>query len=1278
MKTKIKCLLVMLFVTTAIFAQIQLPDWSMFRPNTSGANADFTGGSPMVTPTSQLPVATDDAGNALLEYRATNSWYDCNNALQFYVVSAAGKTYIYDPAGVKYTHLGMPSLNHVATAGNEITIVPVPNSCGYKFHVIVGGCIIEIHIYTKQIFSVTSFSSGFIFNPVASKLEFPHAVKYTPAGYRVYFIYGFRTLNYKEVTFNAASFTITAGTPRNLMGTVGYGPSGMTFSDVFSEMEISPDGSLLLFADDAWLRVHDVNNLLWNWRTLFAPPNTPPPSPTQHLAGLEWASNSTRIFYTIYDPANPSRDGIYYRDYPVSSTYIFVPGSAAFSHSQIEMGRDGNLYVAKADGLWRINNSTGAVSSMSITPVGGPAPLISNEGNPAGVTNSSIYTLPDQIDGSLPSNGPTVCVTPPVTSPLFSITICEGQSAIMDASVLDAMLGGYGGFYIWNPDDGTSTNGSLVTVTPSASTNYNATFISNTGCVGIKNFQVNVIPGPLATHQDHHVCPNPGTVPLTSNCGPGETTEWYKGNMLVGTGPNYTVASFTGALDYTAVCKNSSGCIVSRVIHHIIIGNPPLVITNSPFVLCYGIGLTIANPLCNPGGSGSWESHPNLSLIPIGAFVETFVNGTYRYTCLDANGCPEFIYEYDIEVLPPLHTYTDIYVCQSAQVDLSNAAGGCNGVWKNDATQQTTPSIFTATVSGSYTSLCRGSNGCVTIKHVTVNVGTPPNDEYMATTICEGGALDLYGVFSATVSTVNCNWLDPNGNPVSNPSNFNPTLPGTYTSVCEDIYGCTFNRTLDLTITPAPVNSFGVQVCLGGTVDLSQYAPPGMNNCTYNLIIAYYPNGEPELVPISPSFPAELIGTKFYRITCTDANGCSYHTDIAVTIPPVPVTGVAVLACDGDEINLGDYIDQGLFDCSFNRIIAYDKHGNPVLQQIMPTFTADHTVPNTYRVICVDANGCIHYTDIELEVHPHVYHNLEINVDCGTILDWNNYPNPCTGAPDWGVDMGGGMIGYPNAGPIFSNMHLIGLNSSDPCCHATLTINVTPPVVKNISICTNGPFDIVAGVFDCDHEEYAFWTLNGVPFEFQNVIWEQGTYQIVCGCTITNLEVTFDPLCLYPDYECLLGGDAQLVSYCPNGGTPTWYLDGVYIGAGSTINVSAEGIYTCLCKDGSGNVLSSRAYIVHDCNPPRMANPSLNEVGPAQNMTVFPNPSTGVFNLTIDNFNGLPHTLEITDVLGRVIYRKENITTMPMEIDLSAESKGMFTVRVFNGETVYSSRIIVE
>ena len=71
--------------------------------------------------------------------------------------------------------------------------------------------------------------------------------------------------------------------------------------------------------------------------------------------------------------------------------------------------------------------------------------------------------------------------------------------------------------------------------------------------------------------------------------------------------------------------------------------------------------------------------------------------------------------------------------------------------------------------------------------------------------------------------------------------------------------------------------------------------------------------------------------------------------------------------------------------------------------------------------------------------------------------------------------------------------------------------------------------------------------------------------------------------------------------------------------------------------------------------------------------SIYPNPSTGKFNIAFSNQQQIT-SVEIYNLFGESVFQKQNTN----EIDLSSAAKGIYFVKVYAGEKIYTEKIIVE
>lgn len=77
-----------------------------------------------------------------------------------------------------------------------------------------------------------------------------------------------------------------------------------------------------------------------------------------------------------------------------------------------------------------------------------------------------------------------------------------------------------------------------------------------------------------------------------------------------------------------------------------------------------------------------------------------------------------------------------------------------------------------------------------------------------------------------------------------------------------------------------------------------------------------------------------------------------------------------------------------------------------------------------------------------------------------------------------------------------------------------------------------------------------------------------------------------------------------------------------------------------------------------------------------RDLKVYPNPSTGIFNLDLSTING-SGVLEVFAISGRRILSKQ-VTTADRTIDLTGFAEGVYMLRITSSDAVYGQRLIVQ
>ena len=87
-----------------------------------------------------------------------------------------------------------------------------------------------------------------------------------------------------------------------------------------------------------------------------------------------------------------------------------------------------------------------------------------------------------------------------------------------------------------------------------------------------------------------------------------------------------------------------------------------------------------------------------------------------------------------------------------------------------------------------------------------------------------------------------------------------------------------------------------------------------------------------------------------------------------------------------------------------------------------------------------------------------------------------------------------------------------------------------------------------------------------------------------------------------------------------------------------------------------------------------------NRPGDDKNLLVYPNPSTGIVHLTINNLQGKKVELSVLNVIGSVLYH-ETVTELndkySRTLDLSKFANGLYYVRLESDNTSQMCKLVI-
>lgn len=122
----------------------------------------------------------------------------------------------------------------------------------------------------------------------------------------------------------------------------------------------------------------------------------------------------------------------------------------------------------------------------------------------------------------------------------------------------------------------------------------------------------------------------------------------------------------------------------------------------------------------------------------------------------------------------------------------------------------------------------------------------------------------------------------------------------------------------------------------------------------------------------------------------------------------------------------------------------------------------------------------------------------------------------------------------------------------------------------------------------------------------------------------------------------------------------------------STTNPNTSRYLQDNCGNGNWYTISKALLIRMNFGTPN----SIDEANIDLNFNVYPNPSNG--NFVIENLNNHYYDLEITNVYGQQVLLELNINRLENKIDMSRLSSGLYTAKIKNNKSTYTTKLVIE
>lgn len=702
---------------------------------------------------------------------------------------------------------------------------------------------------------------------------------------------------------------------------------------------------------------------------------------------------------------------------------------------------------------------------------------------------------------------------------------------------------------------------------------------------------------------------------------------------------------------------------------------------------------TGTNPLCNGGmdGTASVTASGGTGMLTYmwsngmsGAMITNIGAGTYSVTATDENGCMAvgmvILNEPDAIVLTVMTTNESANGANdgSASVDVSGGTMPINAyLWSNGATTQLIENL----APGEYCVTVTDNNGCTAESCGTV----APFGCGDVTTVVTSTPASCFGEMNGTATAESFGGTEPYvyswSNGGSTPSILNLTA-GTYTVTCTDASACS----AVMSVVVEQPDELTISIIDSGDVDCegnnngfaTAEASGGVLGYTYLWSNGTDTNTATDLAP----------GT--YTVTVTDPNMCTAETSVMIglspdTEAPMAVTNNIEVSLDANGLAsiTAEMIDGGSTDNCGIQEISID----------IMDFNCSNLGENTVTLTVTDDAGLTATETAIVTVIDEIAPMINCPADiveqgCNVIVEYDM----ATASDNCSVSDIALINGLPSGSTFPSGTTTIEYMATDASGNST-ACSFTVTLEADFSATASSTATTCAGFSDGT----ATVVLSGGVEPFI-INWDDPTMQSgltatdlsagvytatatdATGCTtVVTVEVTQPDFITIDIIEIINETNENMdgsITIEVNGGTGNpfsyeWFLNGELFSTAANLENLAAGTYMVSVIDGSG--CTNTETIIVD-----------NIVGTFENnateqIDLYPNPTTGEFQLDIQLATEKEISVSIFDLTGKAVYQQASRPVLKenLLVDLNEFSDGVYLVRVQVGEDVLMRRVIL-
>ncbi|MBI5539320.1 MAG: T9SS type A sorting domain-containing protein, partial [Bacteroidia bacterium] len=967
-----------------------------------------------------------------------------------------------------------------------------------------------------------------------------------------------------------------------------------------------------------------------------------------------------------------------------------------------------------------------AGQSSTLTASGGTSYLWSNAATTAAITvtpaitTTYTVTVTNAATCTATSSAvvtvntlPTAAITP------ASATICAGQSSTLTASG--------GASYLWS----NAATTAAITVTPAATTTYTVTVTNAATCTAIASAVVAVNATPVANAGVDQSIPNGTSTSLTGSASGGSGTYtwlWSPAGQLVSANvQNPTTVNLGTTTTYTLTVTDAvTSCQGTDVVIVTITGSPLSVTTSAtPTAICLGSS-TQLNALAS-GGSGiytySWTSVPaGFTSTIANPVVSPTVNTTYNVTVNDGSNNATGNVSVTVNAVPVAAiTPASATIC-AGQSSTLTASGGASYLWSNAAT--TAAITVTPAATTTYTVTVTSADACTATSSAVVTVNSLPVVNAGADqVVCSGTPVILTGS-GATSYT----W----DNGVTDGTPFTPAVGAITYTVTGTTGGCSNTDQVVVTVNALPNVSAGSDqvVCEGtsvtltgsgatsytwdnGVIDGASFTPTvGIVTYTVTGTLGSCSNTDQVIVTVNaiPNVNAgadqiiceglqitltgsgatsyvwdngvtdgtpftQAVGTITYTVTGT-SNGCSNTDQIIVTVNASPIASAT-------SLNASCGIADGSATASATGGTGVYTYLWDVAAASQTSATAINLGVGSYTVSVFDGN-CT--STAIASVSENGAPTITVTVTNSTICVGQTTTLNATGADTYlwtpstylSATTGSSVDATPPTSITYT------VQGTTAGCSSIQTIDITVDALPLVNAGIDQVICLGSAVTLSGSGATSYTWDNGVTdgTPFTPSIAGVTTYTVtgtINGCSNTDQVVVTVNTAPVAGFSYIDNGFGNVTFTDLSQGASSWTWTfgdgGIDFTQNPTYTYLANGTYTItqIVQSPCGtNSTSQTINVIID---------NVNLVSVSSQLEVFPNPSNGQFNIKYSSNTGNSFEVKIISVTGEVVssieYTKTS-TSMIIPVNIEKLAKGIYQIKVTNGNEVMNSRIIID